>query len=190
MHDCLEMANRIPAAVKRIWIYPALVLIAVYAAGCGGSSSTVEESTSASISAKVIGHGSGELNCKSYPFENSGQEDWRRNSYSFGPFGVSRNFAVGTREPDGLLHSKTPMLVEGHRTVVVSIPKSERDRVGIEILSLNRGISTLVLKPCPDKKRTMWAAGFLLRDRRPVVLDVLIGARRGTVQVGPPESQG
>jgi len=138
---------------------------------------------------QTIGHGSGELNCGTYPFAGFGPEDWRQDSYSFGPFGVSHNFAAGTREPDGLLHSKTPMLVEGHRTVVLSVPESESDRLAIEILKPDRGISTLILRPCPDKKRTIWAAGFLLRDRRPVTLEVRVGARRGTVRVGPPESE-
>ena len=168
-----------------------LAVAAALFVGCGGSTSTTEESkTSASAPpGEEIGRGSGELSCKTYPFDNSGHEDWRQDSYSFGRFGVSHNFAAGSREPDGLLHAKTPMLVEGHRTVVLSVPESEKDRVGIEILKPDRPLSTLTLKPCADKKRTMWAAGFLLRDRRPVVLDVRIGVRRGTVRVGPPESR-
>jgi hypothetical protein len=101
---------------------------------------------------------------------------------------VSKNFA-GNREPDGLLHAKAPMLVEGHRTIVLSVPQSERDRVGLEIIKPHQPLLSLTLEPCADKKRTMWAAGFVLRDRRPVLLDVSIGSKRGTVRVGPPETQ-
>lgn len=165
--------------MRKIGICPTLVAAAL-AVGCGGSA-TDDHSDS-------IGHGSGELSCETFPFAGSGHSDWRRDSYSFGPFGVSHNFAAGRREPDGLFHSKTPMLVEGHGTVVVTVPESERQRFGIEILKPDRPISTLTLKPCPDKKRTMWAAGFVLRDLRPVALDVRIGQKEGTLRVGPPET--
>jgi hypothetical protein len=176
----------------KLWIFPSLAAAAaVLAVGCADSAPTAEKPkpSPSAPAPRAIGHGSAELNCDTFPFAGSGRSDWRRDSYSFGPFGVSKNFAAGGREPDGLFHSKTPMLVEGHRTVVVSVPESERDRVGIELLKPDRPISTLVLKPCPDKKRTIWAAGFVLRDLRPVVLQVRVGQRSGTVRVGPPETR-
>jgi hypothetical protein len=173
--------------MKRFWIFPVLLVPAALFVGCGGSTEDSKTSASAPPS-EVIGHGSGELNCETYPFDNSGYEDWRQDSYSFGPFGVSHNLAAGSRQPDGLLHAKTPMLVEGHRTVVLSVPESEAGRVGIETLKSDRPLSTLILKPCAHKTRTLWAAGFVLRDRRPVTLDVRVGVSRGTVRVGPPES--
>ena len=120
--------------MTRTSTFLALVVALVLIAGCGGSSSTAEQSGAAVSPDEPIGHGSGELNCKTFPFDGSGTEDWRQDSYFYGPFGVSHNLAAGSREADGLLHSKTPMLVEGHEAVVLSVPERERDRVAIEIL--------------------------------------------------------
>jgi hypothetical protein len=178
--------------MKRIWMLLALAVATALFVGCGSSSdSTSQESNVSPLGppGEIIGHGSGTLNCKTYPFIGPGPDDWRRVSYAFGRFGMSHNFAAGSRESDGLLHAKAPMIVEGHKSVVLSVPQAERDRVGIELLKLDRPLSTLTLKPCPDRKRTLWAAGLALRDRRPVDLDVRIGARIGRVRIGPPESR-
>jgi len=169
----------------------ALVVATALFVGCGGSASTSKHSnvSASGPPGEAIGHGSGTLNCKTYPFIGPGPDDWRRTSYAFGRFGMSHNFAAGSREADGLLHAKAPMIVEGHKSVVLSVPQGERDRVGIELVNRERPLATLTLKPCPDKERTLWAAGLALRDRRPVHLDVRIAASRGTVQIGPPESR-
>jgi hypothetical protein len=176
--------------MKRIWMLHALAVATALFVGCGGSSSTSKESNvSASGSpGEIVGHGSGTLSCKTHPFIGPGHDDWRRTSYIFGRFGMSHNLAAGSRGPDGLLHAKAPVIVEGHKSVVLSVPHGERDRVGIEIANREDPLSTLVLKPCADKKRTAWAAGLALRDLRPVHLDVRIGARKGKVRIGPPES--
>lgn len=188
IRDLCEGAVRI-FDMKRIWMLATLAASAALSVGCGGSTSSAEDSSAAEPKppGKTIGHGSGELNCKTFPFIGSGPDDWRRTSYAFGRFGVSHNLA-GNRESDGLLHAKTPVLAEGHTSVVLSVPESERDRVGIALVRPSHPLSTITLKPCADRKRTLWAAGLVLSDRRPVHLDVRIGANKGTIRVGPPES--
>jgi hypothetical protein len=95
------------------------------------------------------------------------------------------DYAKGSRHGDGLLHTKIPTLVEGHRSVVLTVPDDESDRVGIEVLKPDHPLSKLRLDPCGDRPRTIWAAGVATRDRAPVVLDVEVdGKRRGTITVG------
>jgi len=153
------------------------------------TSTTDESSTGAPGSRhRAIGHGSGELTCKTYPFIGEGADDWRRNSYWFGPFGMSHNLAAGNREDDGLLRAKVPMIVEGHQSVLLTVPKQERDRVALEIVGAKQPVSTLSLRPCAAKRRTLWAGGLVLRDQRPIHLNVRIRSRSGTVAIGPPET--
>jgi hypothetical protein len=100
------------------------------------------------------------------------------------------DYAKGSRSDDGLLHTKTPVLVEGQRSVVLSVPGDESDRVGIEAVSDHhaRLLSRLRLDPCGDRPRTIWAAGVATRDHAPVILDVDAGGkRRGTIVVGVKE---
>ena len=94
----------------------ALVLagVIVLLAGCGGTEA----------SSPTIGHGAATLNCKTFPFIGSGKDDWRKSSASFGPFGMLvTDYAKGSRHGDGLLHTKIPALVEGHRSVVLTVPQ-------------------------------------------------------------------
>jgi hypothetical protein len=157
----------------------ALVLAGAIAllAGCGDTE------------AISIGHGTATLDCRSFPFIGSGKGDWRQSSTSFGPVGMLvTDYAEGSREGDGLLHTKIPVLVEGHRSAVLSVPDGERDRVGILVLKPRRPLSKLKLEPCSDRRRTIWAAGLATRDHAPVTLDVVVdGRRRGTITVGGEE---
>jgi hypothetical protein len=174
--------------MKRIWILLALAVATALFMGCGSSTSTAKQSDDSAPGppGEIIGHGSGRLNCKTYPFSGPGPDDWRHSSFFFGPFGLTRNFAIGSREDDGLMRAKTPVIVEGHRSVVLSVPRGERDRVGIELVDGRRPFSAITLTPCAGKKRTAWATGLVFRDRRPVHLEVRIGSRAGTIEVGRP----
>ncbi len=173
----------------------ALILVSaiVLLAGCGGTDSTATGSTASQprSSAMAIGHGAGTLNCKTFPFVGSGKADWRKSSAYFGPLGMLvTDYARGSRSGDGLLHTKIPMLVEGHRSVVLSVPDDESDRVGIEAVNDHRAqlLSKLRLDPCGDRSRTIWAAGVATRDHAPVILDVEVdGKRRSTITVGNKE---
>jgi hypothetical protein len=164
--------------MKRTQMALALVLAGaiVLLAGCGGTEVT-------------IGHGAATLNCKSFPFIGSGKDDWRKSSASFGPFGMLvTDYAKGSRHGDGLLHTKIPALVEGHRSVVLTVPSDEFDRVAIEVLKPRHPLLKLRLEPCPDRPRTIWAAGVATRDHAPVRLDVAVdGKPRGTIAIGAKE---
>lgn len=168
-----------------------LALVILLLSGCGDSTSTAEKSHTGASGppGNAIGDGSGALTCKTYTFIGQGPDDWRRDSYWFGPFGMSHNLGAGNRDDDGLFRAKAPMVVEGHRSVVLSVPKAERDRVALEIVNGDGPLSTLSLKPCADRRRTLWAGGLVLRDLRPVRLNVRTGARKGTVVIGPPETE-
>jgi hypothetical protein len=160
-------------------------------AGCGGTDATPARSTAVQpqSSGTTIGHGAGTLDCQDFPFIGSGKDDWRESSAYFGPFGMLvTDYAKGSRRGDGLLHTKIPVLVEGQRSVVLSVPDDESDRVGIEAVNDHRDqlLSKLRLDPCGDRRRTIWAAGVATRDRAPVILDVEVdGKRQGTITVGP-----
>jgi hypothetical protein len=171
----------------------ALILASAVAllAGCGGTDSTATGSTASQprSSGATVGHGAGTLDCQDFPFIGSGKDDWRKSSAHFGPFGMLvTDYAKGSPREDGLLHTKIPVLVEGHRSVVLSVPDDESDRVGIEAVNDHQDqlLSELKLDPCGDRRRTIWAAGVATRDRAPVILDVEVdGKRRGTITVGP-----
>ncbi|HSS51166.1 MAG TPA: hypothetical protein VLX28_19675 [Thermoanaerobaculia bacterium] len=158
--------------------------------GCGGSEETAPRTTSAASQGErfgpPVGHGTGMLNCQTFAFIGMGPDDWRRSSASFGPLGMLvTDYAKGRRSGDGLFHTKIPTLVEGHRSVVLSVPRDERARAGIEVVKPHHPLSRLRLDPCRDRKRTIWAAGVVARDRGPVTLDVSVaGGRSGTITVG------
>jgi len=112
-------------------------------------------------------------------FDGPGPADWRKHSLWIGTFGLA-GLSPG---PDfdesslagGLLTVKTPTMVAGHRPVTLSVPKAERHRVGILGVHPCPAYASVTYVPCDDKPRTVFAAGFLLRDRRPVTLLVQIG---------------
>jgi hypothetical protein len=70
---------------------------------------------------------------------------------------------------------KTPTMVAGHRPVTLSVPAAERHRVGILGVHPRPAYASVTYLPCDDKPRTAFAAGFLLRGRRPVTLLVQVG---------------
>jgi hypothetical protein len=112
-------------------------------------------------------------------FDGPGPADWRKRSLSIGPFGLAGpgpgpDFDQGAFE-DGLLTVKTPTMVAGHRPVTISVPEAQRYRVGILGVHPRPAYASVTYVPCDDKPRTVFAAGFLLRDRRPVTLLVQVG---------------
>ncbi|MET0559695.1 MAG: hypothetical protein ABW065_13670 [Solirubrobacterales bacterium] len=162
----------------------------VFLAGCGGSEATATRSTSAASQQErpgpPVGHGTGTLNCQTFPFIGMGPDDWRKSSVSFGPLGMLvTDYAEGRRGEDGLLHTKIPTLVEGHRSVVLTVPSDERRRTGIEVVKPRHPVTRLRLDPCRDRRRTIWAAGIVARDRGPVTLHVsVVGGRSGAITIG------
>jgi hypothetical protein len=112
-------------------------------------------------------------------FDGPGPADWRKRSLSIGPFGLAGpgpgpDFDAGAFE-GGVLTVKTPTMVAGHRPVTISVPEAQRYRVGILGVHPRPAYASVTYVPCDDKPRTVFAAGFLLRDRRPVTLMVQVG---------------
>jgi hypothetical protein len=112
-------------------------------------------------------------------FDGPGPPDWRKRSLWIGPFGLAGpgpgpDFDHGRFE-GGLLTVKTPTMVAGHRPVTISVSKAQRHRVGILGVHPRPAYASVTYVPCDDKPRTVFAAGFLLRDRRPVALLVQVG---------------
>jgi hypothetical protein len=112
-------------------------------------------------------------------FDGPGPADWRKHSLWIGPFGLAGpspgpDFDEGALE-GGLLTVKTPTMVAGHRPVTISVPGAQRYRVGILGVHPRPAYASVTYVPCDDKPRTVFAAGFLLRDRRPVTLLVQVG---------------
>src|SRR6266511_4515741 len=106
---------------------------------------------------------------------------WRHRSTVVGPFGFygeGRDFRFGAVERPAThdLVTKVPAIVEGDRRVTVSIPAAERDRVRLVYGPIQTlfpdGVSAVTFQPCPEDPRTAWAGGLVLRDRRPVTVDV------------------
>jgi hypothetical protein len=111
-------------------------------------------------------------------FDGPGSADWRKDSLSVGPFGLAGpgpgpDFDEGAFD-DGLLTVKTPTMVAGHRPVTISVPEAQRYRVGILAVRPRPAYASVTYLPCDDKPRTVFPAGFLLRDRRPMTLLVQI----------------
>jgi hypothetical protein len=152
--------------------------------GCGGGEATSAESTAriasgarSSPTHPLLAVGSKVRDCD-VTFIGPGPPDWRRHSRWIGPYGLAGrkgpDFGIGSFE-DGLLTVKTPTIVAGHRRVTISIPTAQRYRAGILGVHPDRAYASVTYVPCKDRPRTVFAAGFLLRDRRPLTLLVRVG---------------
>jgi hypothetical protein len=112
-------------------------------------------------------------------FIGSGPADWRKHSLWTGPFGLAGRGSVPdfdeSAHEGGLLSLKTPTIVAGHRPVTITVPEAQRYRVGILGVHPHPAYASVTYVPCDDKPRTVFAAGFLLRDHRPVTLLVQVG---------------
>jgi hypothetical protein len=168
-----------------------VVAAAVLMAGCGGTARDNSASTAAGDSFRAapqtdpLGEGAKRMRCERV-FMGSGPADWRKQSTAVGPIGLAgsgRDFSRMTKERDGLFHTKTPMLVEGHQTVTLLVPPRERGRAALEV-DQGGPYERLVFTPCREKPRTIWAAGLVMRDRAPVTLEVRWGDRSAPLRVG------
>lgn len=166
----------------------ALVALALALGACGADSGGGSTGEPSPAPARAVGHGTKSRDCD-VVFIGPGPADWRRGTYWTGPFGISRrSFLQGAYETDGGLYRiKTPMVVAGHRPVTISVPGDERSRVGILGVHPRPSYASVTYGPCPDKPRTVFAAGFELRDKRPFTLLVEIGgdSARELVVGGP-----
>lgn len=170
---------------RRRWL-GAIAAAALALAGCGGGGGS-EPSTASSAKVpagartpsthRLLAVGSKVRDCD-IVFAGSGHPGWRRRSLAIGPLGLAGregpDFDVGDFE-DGLLSVKTPTLIAGHRPVTISIPPAQRYRAAILGVHPRPAYASVTYVPCAAKPRTVFAAGFLLRDRRPLTLLVKVG---------------
>jgi hypothetical protein len=154
----------------------ALAALALSVGACGSASEGDSGGGQSSTPTRTVGHGSKTRACD-VVFIGPGPAAWRKTTYWIGSFGVSRrSFSQGAFETDGSLYRiKTPMVVEGRRPVTISVPGDELDRVGILGVHPKPSYTSVTYVPCPGRPRTVFAAGFELRDKRPLVLLVEIG---------------
>jgi hypothetical protein len=160
---------------------PVLVACLALLPGCGGDSppdDTAAPGARTPPAQPKLAVGSKVRDCD-VTFIGPGPTDWRKHSLWIGPFGLAgRGSAPDFDESahdGGLLSLKTPTIVAGHRAVTISIPEAQRRRVGILGVHPHPAYASVTYVPCDDKPRTVFAAGFLLRDRRPVTLLVQVG---------------
>ncbi len=168
----------------RSFLLPALVVCLALLSGCGEGSQS--DRTAAQVGPREhpspnrpkLAVGSKVRDCD-IVFDGPGPADWRKHSLWTGPYGLAGpgpgpDFDEGSLR-DGLLTVKTPTIVAGHRPVTVSVPEAQRYRVGILGVHPRPAYALVTYVPCDDKPRTVFAAGFLLRGRRPVTLLVQVG---------------
>ncbi|HEV7482850.1 MAG TPA: hypothetical protein VGO13_07100 [Solirubrobacterales bacterium] len=165
-----------------------LVALALTVGACGSAADGGGAGEPSAAPARAVGHGSKTRDCD-VVFIGPGPADWRKNTDWVGSFGISRrSFSQGAYETDGSLYRiKTPMVVAGHRPVTISVPGDELDRVGILGVHPKPSYVSVTYVPCPDKPRTVFAAGFELRDKRPfrLLVEIAGGPARELV-VGRP----
>jgi hypothetical protein len=100
--------------------------------------------------------------------------DWRRGATALGRigfYGSGRNFLRGPKR------TKVPVVVEGNEPVTVTIAARDRGHARL-VVGSNGGWPEVVqarFVPCRDRPETWWPAGFVLRNREPVALQVRQG---------------
>jgi hypothetical protein len=119
----------------------------------------------------------------------SGKANWRTESRSAGPVGVSAAaWRQMSRTKSGEYEVKLPLLVEGQAAVTVSVPPDLRGRVFLyyghivgrdgkptDSFAAARGYGETEFRPCLDKPRTVWGGGLRIRGSAPVHLLVHTG---------------
>jgi hypothetical protein len=98
---------------------------------------------------------------------------------------VSR--AYGPRPPGFSKTVKEPVIVEGQVPVTLSIALRDRSHARLQAPTSPPWAPYVEIRflPCADKARTAWAAGFMLRDLRPITVVVRqAGERALRLQVG------
>jgi hypothetical protein len=121
----------------------------------------------------------------------TGPPNWAQESLTAGPVGVfrhplSRMFRTG----NGQLTAKMPILVEGQKSVTVSVPPGLRGRVFLyygRILDREghpttsfadaNGYGETRFEPCAGRSRTPWPGGVRIKGTAPVHLTVWVEGR-------------
>ncbi|MEX2105386.1 MAG: hypothetical protein WD810_00660 [Solirubrobacterales bacterium] len=131
----------------------------------------------------------------------SGPPNWKRESERAGSVGVFRHpLRAMSRSANGQLLAKMPIIVEGHRAAIVSVPARLRGRVFLyygRILDRDghptssfknaTGYARTRFEPCPGRPRTPWPGGIRVKGTAPVHLTVTVeGAAPRYLRLGRP----
>jgi len=159
-------------------------LLPVLVWGCGGGSKH-SSSTSAGQPSTQVAESIPTVHCET-AMGGAPSRSWRRGTTSSGPvgfFGTGRNFLKASaasgyykRQWEGaLLETKTPLIAAGKEPVTISVAPRDRSHARLQAPTSPPWAPQVEIRfaPCGDQARTIWAAGFLLRNRSPVTLIVL-----------------
>jgi len=110
---------------------------------------------------------------------------------TFGLFEFTPDFRRLRRHRNSLLRTKAPVGVTGDVPVTLTVPERARHRVALGYAGRRGRYAEIEFQPCPRKTRTVWAGGFVLRDRMPVTLLVATGDHPPRpLQLGRPRAVG
>lgn len=168
------------------------LVLSVVLWGCGGSSKHSPSAPVGQPSAPVA-ESIPTVRCET-AIAGTPSRSLRSRSPSAGPVSIfgGRDFstlsrASGPRPPGFSKVVKMPVMVEGHAPVTLSIAPRDRSH-GRLVAPTSSSWAPYVevrLVPCGDKARTVWAAGFLLRNLRPITVVVRHAGEPGRhLQVG------
>jgi hypothetical protein len=112
--------------------------------------------------------------------------NWRQDATTAGSFGLSgpgRDFHWSgvERLKNGQYLSKIPAVVNGKAPVVLRVPEGERGRVGLDYgdfrtaHSIHDAHAAVIFRPCRNQPNTGWPGGLVLKNRRPITLEVETG---------------
>jgi hypothetical protein len=130
--------------------------------------------------------------------------DWRKEADVAGPLGIlDGTLQSASRTHNGQFVAKMPLVVEGDRTVTLSVPPRLRHRVfifyGLIIgrdgtpatgFSEATGNSATEFNPCPGRPRTAFPGGLRVKGRAPVHLLVTVQGDAGSIvlRLGRPKA--
>ena len=183
MRTCLPLGGGGTLKGMRLIALTVPFLLPVLLWGCGGgskhSSSTPVGQPSAPVAKSIP-----TVHCET-AMGGTPSRSWRKGTTSSGPigfFGTGRNFlkvsaASGyyRHQWEGaLLETKTPLIAAGQQPVTISVAPRDRSHARLQAPTSPPWAPQVEIRfvPCGDQARTMWAAGFLLRNRLPVTLIV------------------
>lgn len=115
-------------------------------------------------------------------------KNWTRDATVAGPFGLygpaARDFndpLSVIEHPNGQIGTKLPADVEGTAKVTVTVPPELRRKVGLDYgdfdteTRVKKANSVVTFKPCAGRhKRTGWPGGLVLKNRKPIELEVQV----------------
>lgn len=166
------------------------MLVVTALAGCGGN----DPSTQSPRPVRELPPPSAVALC--HEAVTGSSPNWRRaatTAGSFGLVGAGRDFHWSgvERLKNGQYLSKIPAVVNGKAPVVLRVPEGERGRVGLDYgdfrtaHSIHDTHAAVIFRPCRNQPNTGWPGGLVLKNRRPITLEVETGGGpKRSLQIG------